>query len=596
MTSRDRVTAELQDRYEIQEVLGRGGTAVVYRARDLLLERPVAVKVLQATPAAGEDGQDRLLREAHTVAQLHHPNIVQLFDVRALDDDGLALIMQFVEGQTLKRLIASDGAFSCDVAGRILVDVAGALSYAHDRKLVHRDVKPDNVHYNAATGETHLSDFGIARRWGGASTLTLPGSALGTPAFMSPEQIDGRELDGRSDLYSLALLGYELLTGVSPWKGDTLFSILEEQKRRILPPLSEIRSDVPDHLADAIAVALRKDPEDRWPNTRAFAERILSGRLPSSPAPEKSGQPQVRLEDAPTVILRRGTNAESDSEPTAPPALSEPSPRPLDPSRFPTALTPSPPSKSPVPPSASSDPRSGAAGTPPAHRVSPTPKLDFSFAPPPPGEGQALPDGVEYYSPGARAAGAYVPRNMIIVHTQLDFARVIRYDVYQLLEDGDIRFEHGDCGGEMVLEPWAFTRTRRGKLKRVETKPDDEVALRCPSCEKRVGTTNREHFETALTRFLARPRPSAVKLYRLTESTSFVDPDWTPPRRRRRPDRRAQETRYEVDPSLMGRRRMARDRRREPDARDVPTGGAEQTEKDPPISPPEHTPAGPENE
>lgn len=569
MPSQQRVADELQDRYRIERVLGRGGTAVVYEAQDLLLGRPVAIKVLRPGPAADEDGLGRLLREAHTVAKLQHPNIVQLYDVRALDDDGLALIMQYASGATLKHLIHEKGAFSCRLAGRILVDVGRALSYAHAQKIVHRDVKPDNVYFDTATGVARLSDFGIARRWGGASTLTLPGSALGTPAYMSPEQIDGEELDGRSDIYSLALLGYELLTGSSPWKGDTLFSILEEQKRRIPPLLADVRPDVPEHLSEAIGVALRKKPEERWPDADTLIEHILSAPLPDTPAPPVSESETVSLEDAPTVLLRRGGDRR------AKPRTAEGDLQPQD-----VTLQNQPPLGSPAgdaPRETAAQPASRGAAKDPGQtgrtrRGDPEDDLflGFALAPPPPGAAPPLPEGTEYYTREEKPERA-VHRNTIVVTTDVSFANVMRFDPYRMWVEGTLTFEHGDCGGSrMRIEPAPFVRTRRGKLKPVEADPEDEVALVCSGCDRRLGGMTRLHFEEAVMRFLARPYPSALEAYRLTEEANLVAPGWKPPRRRKRPDRRAPDTRYDVDPSLMGRRRRSKDRRREPGLLDFP--------------------------
>jgi hypothetical protein len=183
----------------------------------------------------------------------------------------------------------------------------------------------------------------------------------------------------------------------------------------------------------------------------------------------------------------------------------------------------------------------------------------------------SLPEGTEYYTPGAEDHDPAAASTMIAVESPLDFARVVRYDLYQLMLDRDIVFAHGPCGGgSMRVDPPAFVETRRGKLKRVETEPDDPIALICNECDARFEGFTRHHFQTVLTRFLARPRPSALETYRLSAEVSFVDPEWKPHQRRRRPDRRAEETRYEVDPSLMGRRRMGRDRRRDPEVRDVP--------------------------
>jgi serine/threonine protein kinase len=213
---------ELDAEYEILGELGRGGTAIVYRARERELGREVAIKVVRGTHVDDAEAVARLAREAKLVAALRHPNIVPLLSVRHLSD-GLALVMQHVPGRTLKRAIRECGPLPIALVEQVLREVAAALDYAHKRHgVVHRDIKPENIYLDEEVGRALLADFGIARTEGD-STLTLVGTALGTPAYMSPEQIDGTALDGRSDLYSLGLVAYEMLTGQQPWAGHNLY-------------------------------------------------------------------------------------------------------------------------------------------------------------------------------------------------------------------------------------------------------------------------------------------------------------------------------------------------------------------------------------
>jgi alpha-tubulin suppressor-like RCC1 family protein/tRNA A-37 threonylcarbamoyl transferase component Bud32 len=269
--------AELAADYEILRELGRGGTAVVYLARDRALERLVAIKVIRATYVEDRDAAARLIREARTASRLHHPNIVALHGTRRLADGSLALVMQYVEGRTLKQEVAARGPLPFAEVQRILAEVADALDCAHGQRIVHRDVKPENIYLDASTGAARLSDFGIARPWGGDSALTLPGTAIGTPAYMSPEQVDGGDLDGRSDVYSLGLVAWEMLTGRAPWAGESLYRTIYKQKHEDLPPVESLRSGVPARIRHAIERALQKDPAARFGSAAAFAAALGRG-------------------------------------------------------------------------------------------------------------------------------------------------------------------------------------------------------------------------------------------------------------------------------------------------------------------------------
>ena len=217
---------ELADDYALLGELGRGGSAVVYLARDRTLDREVAIKVVHPRPTSPDDDPvARLAREARTVAQLQHPHIVTVYAVRRLRSGGLALVLQYVPGTTLKTVIQRDGPLAPERCERILRDVAQALAYAHARGVIHRDVKPENIFLDGATGQALLADFGIARS-DEHDSMTLTGMAIGTPFYMSPEQVEGAPLDGRSDLYSLGLVAWEMLTGRRPWDGESLYLVI----------------------------------------------------------------------------------------------------------------------------------------------------------------------------------------------------------------------------------------------------------------------------------------------------------------------------------------------------------------------------------
>jgi alpha-tubulin suppressor-like RCC1 family protein/tRNA A-37 threonylcarbamoyl transferase component Bud32 len=270
--------SDLDAEFEMLRELGRGGTAVVYLARERALDRHVAIKVIRATYVEDESAAARLIREARTVAQLQHPNIVMLYGTRRLGDGSLALVMQYVSGRTLKEEIRASGALPFDRATQILSDVARALDCAHRQRIVHRDIKPENIYLNADTGAAQLSDFGIARPWDTECSLTLPGMAIGTPAYMSPEQIDGGVLDGRSDIYSLGLVAYEMLTGGSPWSGETIYNTIYKQKHEDLPSIDALRPDVPRALLEAVERALHKNPEERWESADAVLVALSDTR------------------------------------------------------------------------------------------------------------------------------------------------------------------------------------------------------------------------------------------------------------------------------------------------------------------------------
>ena len=266
---------ELDKDYQIIRELGRGGTAVVYLARDRELGRDVAIKLIRPAYVRDEDAIARLLREARTIGKLQHPSIVMLLGTRCLGENGLALILQYMPGQTLKDHIQAKGPLAHEDVDRILRDLGNALQYAHAQRIVHRDIKPENIYLDDALSLARLADFGIARAWDSDSGLTLPGTAIGTPAYMSPEQVDGKELDGRSDLYSLGLVGYEMLTGRQPWAGEGLYNVIYKQRHEELRSITGLRPDAPENLLRAIEKAIRKAPDDRWKHAGEFLEALF---------------------------------------------------------------------------------------------------------------------------------------------------------------------------------------------------------------------------------------------------------------------------------------------------------------------------------
>ncbi len=279
--------AELADQYELLAELGRGGSAVVFRARDRRLQREVALKAVRLAPALGARERAveiaRLAREARTTARLDHPHIVTVYAVHELRD-GLAVAMQHVPGRSLKQLLAGEGALDPSRAVRLVGEVASALAYAHAHGVVHRDVKPENIFVEGASGRALLADFGAARAGEADVRVTRTGATVGTPAYMSPEQIDGGPVDGRADLYSLGLVAWEALTGRRPWEGAGLYQVLHHQKHDQLPPIGAVRPaelpPVPLAVEYVVARLLEKRPAARWASAEVVASQLAHPVLP----------------------------------------------------------------------------------------------------------------------------------------------------------------------------------------------------------------------------------------------------------------------------------------------------------------------------
>jgi alpha-tubulin suppressor-like RCC1 family protein/tRNA A-37 threonylcarbamoyl transferase component Bud32 len=265
--------AALDADYEIIRELGRGGTALVYLARERATGDEVAIKVIRSRYIDDDEAQARFAREARLVAQLHHPNIVPVRAVLDLDTAGLAIVMAHVVGHTLKQRIKQEGWLAPETAAQILREIGGALDVAHANGIVHRDVKPENIFIDAH-GRAMLADFGLARSMTPDSALTMAGVALGTPAYMAPEQIDGTDLDARVDVYSLGLVAWEMLTGRRAWLGEGLYAILYHQKHELPPDVRELREDVPDRLAEVIARAIEKRRDARWGSVREMLDAL----------------------------------------------------------------------------------------------------------------------------------------------------------------------------------------------------------------------------------------------------------------------------------------------------------------------------------
>lgn len=268
--------------YWILGEIGRGGTAIVYLARERATGQEVAIKLIRAKYLEDEEAMARFAREARFVAQLDHPNVVGVHRVLDLGASGIALVMTHVNGRTLKQVIKDERPLPPDFVVRIVRDVASALSAAHRMGIIHRDVKPENVFIDD-DGRALLADFGVARSMSGDTQLTMHGVAIGTPSYMAPEQIDGGELDGRGDIYSLGLVAWEMFTGHRPWEGESLYAVLYHQRHHELPDVRDMRPDVSDEIADVIAGAIEKEPSARWQSMEELIA-ALDGAAPSRSA------------------------------------------------------------------------------------------------------------------------------------------------------------------------------------------------------------------------------------------------------------------------------------------------------------------------
>ena len=271
----------LANRYTLLEVLGSGGMALVYLARDKVLERDVALKVLREHYADDEEFVERFRREAKNAASLNHPNVVQIYDQGRAEDGTYFMAMEYVPGGTLKEHIAKRGSLEPSEAAGIASQVAEALALAHGRGIVHRDIKPQNV-LLTTSGEAKVADFGIARA-ASARTMTEANVVLGTAAYMSPEQVGGERVGPKSDLYSLGIVLYEMLTGALPLRGDDPIATAMKHINQPAPHPRDANPTIPEGLDALSAKLLAKDPQQRYPGAAELAEdlrRIRDGLSP----------------------------------------------------------------------------------------------------------------------------------------------------------------------------------------------------------------------------------------------------------------------------------------------------------------------------
>src|SRR5574341_103137 len=298
----------LKDEYEIVKELGRGGMAIVYRAKEKQLDREVAVKVLPFSLAFDAEFVERFQREARTAARLEHPNIIPIYRV-GRSGRCIYFVMKFLRGTSLSDVIAEKGALPVHELKKMLKETAGALGYAHKNGIVHRDIKPDNIMFDES-GHAVVTDFGIAKA-GTGTRLTGTGMAIGTPHYMSPEQARAQKLDGRSDLYSLGVVAYQCLTGSVPFDGEDAFSI---GYKHITEPLPLPPLKTAEHRAvyEVIKKMMAKAPEERFQTAEEMIA-ALEGKGTGIAA-----QATVAMAAAETAVLPKGAGLRTPTRPSTP--------------------------------------------------------------------------------------------------------------------------------------------------------------------------------------------------------------------------------------------------------------------------------------
>src|SRR4051812_8005249 len=285
----DLVKKELGADYRIENELGRGGMAVVYKAVETALDRAVALKVIPPETGRGGQAAERFRREARLAASLDHPNIIPVYRVGQAGPLHY-MAMKFVEGRAVDAVIEQQGALPLSVCISILRSSASGLAFAHERKIVHRDIKPANILVDK-DGRVMVSDFGIARALEEVS-MTASGMMIGTPYYMSPEQCGGQKVSPQSDQYSLGIMGFQMITGEVPFNADSMVGVIQHHYMTPVPDIRAVRSDVPQELLDIIYCSLNKAPEDRFTTTKEMA--IALDNVPQTDAEREEAEKVLR--------------------------------------------------------------------------------------------------------------------------------------------------------------------------------------------------------------------------------------------------------------------------------------------------------------
>lgn len=291
--------------YQILEEIGEGATGLVYRALDTMLQRTVAIKRLRPELAGNPNIVNRFRAEAVTLARLNHQHVATLYNF-VREGDGYLMVMEYVEGETLERIILDHGAMPCDQALPLFCQALSGVEHAHQMEIVHRDLKPGNMMLTAG-GQIKVMDFGIARVLG-TSRLTRAGRLVGTIEYMSPEQVRGKEAGPRSDVYSLGIVFYEMLTGDVPFKSESEYDLMRAQVEAEPPPPRQLKAELPQQIEDAILRALSKDPDKRFSTAGAFLTHLLE----CHPASIAFNQPRKEL--AARVFHAQGRREEERTE------------------------------------------------------------------------------------------------------------------------------------------------------------------------------------------------------------------------------------------------------------------------------------------
>ena len=309
----------ISGRYEVEGLVEHGGMSSVYRGYDRMLERTVALKVLHPQFLDDPEYVERFRREARAVAQLSHPRIVTVID-RGVSDGHQFIVFEFVHGENLKQLLERTGPLPVRRAVELGIQIADALAFAHSHDIVHRDVKPQNILLDT-NGDVKVTDFGIARTLDVERGVTQTGTVLGTSNYLSPEQAEGAPVGPASDVYSLGVVLYELLTGEPPFRGDNLVVVAMKHVTEHPPDLAALRPDVPPRLARAVERALEKRPELRFPAMEVFAaelgrclgelasfdaDRTIARGVPAVTAAPPEGREQTRSRRLPAAFALAG--------------------------------------------------------------------------------------------------------------------------------------------------------------------------------------------------------------------------------------------------------------------------------------------------